>query len=428
MCGLPSAGRFGVAQAVALAWWRQASPLAAAHSCDSPSGAPSLPPCLRSNELLAEQGSILRACSQCLHAMFHEQRAAALGRRAPDFGPQLAQLAAASHRITAVGTSIGANTLDPRVQPLTARLLRMPPAARMLQPALRAVTGSMLAAVFSAARVDFRSSLQGPPPAADGTGEGGEGAGTGGRGGGGESAGSRGKKGAKGGGLVLHAAPFGAAGDYFGVFADSPELAAAFESVLATHGAVAEACAGVGRRRCWAACRAAAAGRAAAGQCSVQGLAWPGCCPASLGAACTARCSTTARRVWRLTPIVSFLPSPRPSHRPAENLEQGRSAASIQQLRAHMLESAAAAAASRLELQRCYSRLRPVLLARSSQAQCGEGDIVALAFVHGFVMALDQVRSCAFLQVGGCGWRLLCPSAAGRGGAGRQGGRSGFNH
>lgn len=65
----------------------------------------------------------------------------------------------------------------------------------------------------------------------------------------------------------------------------------------------------------------------------------------------------------------------------------------MHQLRAHVTEAAAAAAASRLELQRCYSRLRPTLLARSTEAPCGEGDVVALAFVHGFVMAMDQVRS-----------------------------------
>lgn len=75
----------------------------------------------------------------------------------------------------------------------------------------------------------------------------------------------------------------------------------------------------------------------------------------------------------------------------AEDLERGRSAADVEELRARMAKAASAAADARLDLQRCYSRVRPVLLQRVLKLECGVGDMLALAFMHGFMMATDQV-------------------------------------
>lgn len=89
---------------------------------------------------------------------------------------------------------------------------------------------------------------------------------------------------------------------------------------------------------------------------------------------------------------VQFVPPPHPCHSPtAEDLERGRSAADVEELRARMAKAASAAAEARLDLQRCYSRARPVLLQRVLNLECGVGDMLALAFMHGFMMATDQV-------------------------------------
>lgn len=162
-------------------------------------------------------------------SLFREQHAAALARRAPDFSPHLAELAACSQRISAVGAKIGAATIDPRVLPFTYRLLRMPPAARMMQPELRAVTGSLLATVFGSARV-ARTRLAAAPK---GAGANGDGAGQGGN-----------KGGKKGGGVVLQATPFAAPGDHFAVFAECAQLTEGIEAMLAAYGDLVEACAG----------------------------------------------------------------------------------------------------------------------------------------------------------------------------------------
>lgn len=66
-------------------------------------------------------------------SMYAEHRAAALERRPPNLSPVLAQLESCASRITAVGARIGANTLDPRVLPISARLLALPPAVHMMQ-------------------------------------------------------------------------------------------------------------------------------------------------------------------------------------------------------------------------------------------------------------------------------------------------------
>ncbi|PRW60354.1 riboflavin kinase isoform B [Chlorella sorokiniana] len=281
-------------------------------------------PNFASNEILAEQASILRDSFACMKGMFAEHRSAALERRPPNLSPLLAQLEACAERITAVGARIGANTIDPKSMPLTALLLHLPPAVNLMQPALRALTGSMLAAIFSSARVDTGSALVAPYSGC--TADGGAAAAQGGEGSeAGEANGSqhsskhsgkaKSKKPSK--EAALQATPYAAASDYFRVFAEDQEITAAFEAVLETHGALVEAC--------------------------------------------------------------------------AEDMDRGRSAADMEELRAHVGKAAAAAATARLDLQRCYSRLRPVLLQRALQLECGVGDMLALAFVHGFMMATDQV-------------------------------------
>ncbi|KAI7836860.1 hypothetical protein COHA_009281, partial [Chlorella ohadii] len=84
----------------------------------------------------------------------------------------------------------------------------------------------------------------------------------------------------------------------------------------------------------------------------------------------------------------------------AEDLERGRRAADLEELRARMIKAAAAAATARVDLQHCYSRLRPTLLQHVVELECGVGDMLALAFMHGFMMAIEQVLGVAqVLQV-----------------------------
>lgn len=58
-----------------------------------------------------------------------------------------------------------------------------------------------------------------------------------------------------------------------------------------------------------------------------------------------------------------------------------------------MIKTAAAAATARVDLQHCYSRLRPTLLQHVVELECGVGDMLALAFMHGFMMAIEQVSA-----------------------------------
>lgn len=78
-----------------------------------------------------------------------------------------------------------------------------------------------------------------------------------------------------------------------------------------------------------------------------------------------------------------------------EDLELGRGAAGVEELRARTAKAATAAAEARLELQRRYSRLRPVLLQRTLGMECRVGDMLALAFAHGFLMTTEHVSRMA---------------------------------
>lgn len=187
--------------------------------------------------------------------MFAEQRLAVLERRPPNLSASLVQLEACTNRVTAVGARIGANTIDPRIMPLTALLLHLPPAVHLMQPALRGLTGIILATIFSSARVDTGSALVAPPGdgAAAAASQGGSGDaeaaehnGDAGDANGSQHSSKRGgkkphKRGTK---AVLQATPYAPASDYFRAFVESPELTAAFEAVLETHGDLVEACAG----------------------------------------------------------------------------------------------------------------------------------------------------------------------------------------
>lgn len=202
----------------------------------------------------------LRHLASRHRSMLAEHRSAALERRPPNLSPSLAQLEGFANRITALGARIGANTIDPRVMPLTSLVLSMPPAVRLMQPALRAVTGSILATIFSCARVGTGSALAAPGCAANGAAAGGtagsQGDGSGGadgaEGGDGGEAGSTqqsGKHGSKkppkrGTQAALQATPYAASSDYFRKLVENEEITAAMHAVMETHGALVEACAG----------------------------------------------------------------------------------------------------------------------------------------------------------------------------------------
>lgn len=115
-----------------------------------------------------------------------------------------------------------------------------------LQPALRSLTGSMLATICSSARIDTGSSLVAPhgggsdangsaAATQDGSSEASEHCGKQ-----GSKARKRGAKPA----ATLHATPYAAASDYYCAFAEDPEMQAAIDAVMDAHGAVVEACAG----------------------------------------------------------------------------------------------------------------------------------------------------------------------------------------
>ena len=106
---------------------------------------------------------------------------------------------------------------------------------------------------------------------------------------------------------------------------------------------------------------------------------------------------------WRKAPPAPAHCPPathRPPPWPAENLEQGRNPEGVRELRERVAAAASAAAEARLALQRGLDARRGELVARAAGLPCTLGDLAYVAWLHSFMLGLDQVGG-----GGRAGWR-----------------------